>query len=417
MAPATWTGAGTGGVAGPVENTASGTQLSVAVEWVRNSAIEFTLTVTAAGTTPTNPTPRDHSFSSAAGGGGTDVSPTDVVAQVTRTLFESESLYALVIAKHPLRCFALHAPPSSSSRMTVRTLTVFLQAVVDDPILMADKVHVRPFFFSPFKFIPEAYTPPASMISRRSAPNAFPSLFSKPPDDVDVYFTQVKAHVSALHTALKTVVREVDGLLTMQTEYVRVLSEIQMKISEVSLHEERDALATYAFLVPTRIERKKKHPPYSPNRNYRKLVKAMNAIELHVGHQSTYQTSSLRPMLHVLRRSVESMLAALEARLVALDDYEDACKNVVRKRQIIERMTHSTSQSRAETAVYDLRTAVEAEKNAKEAFVGASTLINDAYVPVRNFQAQQLQEALNGYAESQLLINRNLLDAMTLWCL
>ncbi|KAJ3005422.1 UNVERIFIED_CONTAM: hypothetical protein HDU68_004623 [Siphonaria sp. JEL0065] len=116
------------------------------------------------------------------------------------------------------------------------------------------------------------------------------------------------------------------------------------------------------------------------------------------------------------------MRVSLDARLVALDDYEDSCKLVVKKSQVVERLVGSGGasgfgvyQSKAESAMFELRKAKEDEQVSKERFISATDTIRESYGTVRNAQAEELQQVLNAYVAHQLQSNMEILEAISLW--
>ncbi|KAJ3087464.1 hypothetical protein HK100_008354, partial [Physocladia obscura] len=349
-------------------------------------------------------------------------------ASVTRSASEAEALYQVLVGKHARLCFAVRANPlpasvavssvaptlptshtanhstttnshiatnqqtnqqttQQSNQQITRQSTkhsvnqnnpaaflaatiAFLRSVAASDALMADAVHVRPFFFSPFKYIPEPFTP-APLSSRRSVSNsAFSLVFSKRQEDVDVFFSQVKLHISALHAAIKAVTKEIDLVSAMQLEYASTLQDLDSRLAEASMQEQCDSIAG----------------------QYRKLAKVLSALNTSTNTTTEYNIIWLKPMLQTFKRTTSCMQIALDARLATLDEYEDACKYTQRKRAAVEKIGNSSTssssgsgngrlstQTRAESAIWELREANEAEAGARGRFVEATDLIRGSY--------------------------------------
>ncbi|KAJ3286603.1 hypothetical protein HDU79_006347 [Rhizoclosmatium sp. JEL0117] len=323
--------------------------------------------------------------------------------QVTRTSSEADHLFTCLLLKHPLFCFGLSAPIKSKETSAVakhvelRTLKAFVSSVSVRPTLMDDAELVKPFFESVFKYAPDPVTP-APLASRRSA-STFTLVFSQKKDDVDVFFNQVRLHIDAVHGKVKTIVKDVDVLAGMQIDYATCLHDLDLLMADLSLHESLDPIAS----------------------SYRKLCKTLSHLSASFNSLSDFLITNTRPSLYSYRRSMEAMRVSLDARLVALDEYEDACKNGVKKQKDLERMQASAStgvsvyQARAEQAVQEFRLAKQEEEVAKERFISATDLIRESYAPVRNAQADELQLVMNEYVENQLATNRDILEAIQVW--
>ncbi|KAJ3023088.1 UNVERIFIED_CONTAM: Melanoma-associated antigen D2 [Siphonaria sp. JEL0065] len=322
---------------------------------------------------------------------------------VIRTSVEVEALFTAIVSKHPLLCFGLVAPlkpkpnnqPSNDSiDVRVRQTTLFIASVAAKKLLLADKEHVAPFFNSVFKYLPDPVQP-APLNSRRSASaTALSFVFSKKQDDVDVFFMQVKDHIDAVHKAVRAIVKDTDIMAGMQIDYADALHDLDLKLSEISMQEQLDAIAGSS-----------KQRPY-PSSQYRKLTKVINALQQNLNLQSKHLITHFRPVLYAYRRSMECMRVSLDARLVALDDYEDACKLVVKKSQVVERLVGSGGvsgsgvyQSKAESAMFELRKAKEDEQMAKERFISATDTIRESYGTVRNAQAEELQQDVDRFVK------------------
>ncbi|ORY33003.1 hypothetical protein BCR33DRAFT_723349, partial [Rhizoclosmatium globosum] len=153
-----------------------------------------------------------------------------------------------------------------------------------------------------------------------------------------------------------------------------------------------------------------------------KLCKTLSHLSSSFNSLSDFLITNTRPSLYSYRRSMEAMRVSLDARLVALDEYEDACKNGLKKHKDLERMQVcsastgvSVYQARAEQAVQEFRLAKQEEEVAKERFISATDLIRESYAPVRNAQADELQLVMNEYVENQLATNRDILEAIQVW--
>ncbi|KAJ3062992.1 hypothetical protein HDU99_005021 [Rhizoclosmatium hyalinum] len=179
---------------------------------------------------------------------------------------------------------------------------------------MDDAELVKPFFESVFKYAPDPVTP-APLASRRSA-STFTLVFSQKKDDVDVFFNQVRLHIDAVHGKVKTIVKDVDVLAGMQIDYATCLHDLDLLMADLSLHESLDPIAS----------------------SYRKLCKTLSHLSSSFNSLSDFLITNTRPSLYSYRRSMEAMRVSLDARLVALDEYEDACKNGVKKQKDLERM-------------------------------------------------------------------------------
>ncbi|ORY40716.1 hypothetical protein BCR33DRAFT_719256 [Rhizoclosmatium globosum] len=183
-------------------------------------------------------------------------------------------------------------------------------------------------------------------------------------------------------------------------------------MADLSLHESLDPIAS----------------------SYRKLCKTLSHLSSSFNSLSDFLITNTRPSLYSYRRSMEAMRVSLDARLVALDEYEDACKNGLKKQKIwrgcrdIDRIyinpctsgSASTGvsvyQARAEQAVQEFRLVSKQEEEvAKERFISATDLIRESYAPVRNAQADELQLVMNEYVENQLATNRDILEAIQVW--
>ncbi|KAI9347617.1 Vps5 C terminal like-domain-containing protein [Obelidium mucronatum] len=289
--------------------------------------------------------------------------------------------------------------PLSMPQSTCARRRCFWRPVEQKLPLMADTEHVRPFFESVFKYIPDPVTSPPLQSRRSTSANALSFVFSKKPDDVDVFFNQVKDHINAVHKSVRNIVKDVDVMAGMQIDYANALHDLDTKLSEISMQEQLDSIAG----------------------QYRKLTKVINALEQNINSQSRFLITHYRPILYAYRRSMECMRISLDARLVALDEYEDACKLVVKKAQVVERLAATAGsagpvyQTRAETAMFELRKAKDDEQTSKDRFISATDTIRESYGTVRNAQADELQQLLNSYVAHQLQTNTEILDAINLW--
>ncbi|KAJ3071975.1 hypothetical protein HDU98_004503 [Podochytrium sp. JEL0797] len=255
-------------------------------------------------------------------------------ATVLRTPSEIDALFEYVCLEHPLLSFGIVAPapkasPSEAERQTQR----FIKSVFSVGLLRQDKgVQI----VEHEQYIAEAVSS-APKHSRRAASSssAFSLVFSKKQDDVDVFFNQVRDHVEAVYKAVRRCVKDIDVLAGFQIDYAACLHESDTYISQISLSQPLPATATL----------------------YRKLSKTLDAISINLDVQSKYYITVLRPVLYAYRKSIQCLLDSLEARVVLLEAYEDACKEVVKKGGVVERISTSGSArvERAEAGLFELR--------------------------------------------------------------
>ncbi|KAI8621610.1 hypothetical protein BC830DRAFT_159720 [Chytriomyces sp. MP71] len=183
-------------------------------------------------------------------------------------------------------------------------------------------------------------------------------------------------------------------------EYGAAIRKAELRLSEYSM-DEIDAIA-----VPLR-----------------KLAKFLHTLESITNSQSQFHISNIRQRFHAHTRSLKCMKVALEARLVALDEYEDACKVTQRKTQALERMGGNISASgpspglrnAAEMSLAELQQAKDNEGLARERLFYATSAIKENYGKVRSAQGEDMQRVLNDYVSNQLQCNREVMEAIEAW--
>ncbi|TPX69001.1 hypothetical protein CcCBS67573_g06959 [Chytriomyces confervae] len=311
----------------------------------------------------------------------------------TRSHAETDALFDLVREKH-----GAATDPSAA----VRYAQAFLSSVLAVPALANDSDHIAPFFTSVFR--------PASLQSRRSvSSSAFSLVFSKKRDDVDLFFDQAKAHIMAVYAVLKDIVKDLDAMAGVQIEYGTGIYAAETRLSEYAA-EELDSIAI----------------------QLRKLGKFLHTLESITHAQSHYHIANTRQRLHSHTRSLKCMKVALDARLVALDEYEDACKVTQRRTQQLERVSGSVTGGAvglmgaaaassisigraADIGIQDLQQAKRIEFDAKERLVYATSTIKESYGKVRGTQGDDLQEILNDYVANQIKCHTEVLEAIEAW--
>ncbi|KAJ3237417.1 hypothetical protein HDU81_009515 [Chytriomyces hyalinus] len=336
----------------------------------------------------------------------------------TRSYSEVDLLFDLVREKHPLFCFCVSAPlqhgTAIDSVAATRYAQAFLASVLATPALANDTDHITVFFTSVFRYIPDPF-PPAPLQSRRSAASssAFSLVFLKRRDDVDRFFDQAKAHILAVQGGLLAVVKNLDSLAGAQIEYGVGLSQAEMRLTEYATNE-IDLTAG----------------------ELRKLANLFHSLESITQAQSHYHLSDTRPRMHSHTRSLNCMSVALDARLVALDEYEDACKVTKRRTQQLGRVGGSATVTPSLTSSqkiscdaargsvwedYHLQLsalhlqAEEFEVEATERLVYATSAIKDSYGNVRDAQGDDLQGILNDYVANQIKCHSEVLEAIEAW--
>ncbi|KAJ3235371.1 hypothetical protein HDU81_000578 [Chytriomyces hyalinus] len=331
----------------------------------------------------------------------------------TRSHAETDALFDLVREKHPLFCFCLSAPlkhgAATDPSAAVRYAQAFLSSVLAVPALANDADHIAPFFTSVFRYIPDPFQP-APLQSRRSvSSSAFSLVFSKKRDDVDLFFDQAKAHIMAVYAVLKDIVKDLDAMAGVQIEYGTGIYATETRLSEYAT-EELDAIAI----------------------QLRKLGKFLHTLESITHAQSHYHIANTRQRLHSHTRSLKCMKVALDARLVALDEYEDACKVTQRRTQQLERVGGSVTSGAvglmgaaaassisigraADIGIQDLQQAKRTEFDAKERLMYATSTIKESYGKVRGAQGDDLQEILNDYVANQIKCHTEILEAIEAW--
>ncbi|KAJ3257752.1 hypothetical protein HDU77_002548 [Chytriomyces hyalinus] len=337
----------------------------------------------------------------------------------TRSYAEIDLLFDLVREKHPLFCFCVSAPLKHSTAIesvaATRYAQAFLTSVLAIPALANDTDHITVFFTSVFRYIPDPF-PPAQLQSRRSAASssAFSLVFLKRRDDVDRFFDQAKAHILAMQGGLLAVVKNLDTLAGTQIEYGTGLFQTETRLSEYASNE-IDPIAG----------------------NLRKLANLFYSLESITHAQSHHHLSNTRPRMHSHTRSLNCMSVALDARLVALDEYEDSCKVTRRRTQQLGRVGGSAAvtpslksgQRISNGGVagagvwedYHLQLsalhlqAAQFEVEATERLTYATSTIKESYGKVRDAQGDDLQQILNDYVANQIKCQSEVLAAIEAW--
>ncbi|KAJ3210337.1 hypothetical protein HDU82_008328 [Entophlyctis luteolus] len=348
---------------------------------------------------------------------------------VTRSLAETEALFAAIKSAHPGRCFTLLPPPlptsvsappaphlptsrynslsPSSDASSLVALRACIESIVADRVLFADETVVRPFFFSVFKYEPptslsifaitsSAASSPRSARRSSSPASAFALVFSKKPDDSDVFFSQVRQHLNALQTAAKDLCNRVDEYASKLIVLAFSMHELELRLAEMAKFETNETVS----------------------KQLRTLSSVINALEANVNAKSSYHMSCLRPGLLLFGGSIECMQLALDARMDLFGDFSDACKTVARRRQRLESLSVSSgSTSKKESVAQKLQEAYAAEAATRGAFMEVTRTVRAAYIPVRTGQAERLQALLNEYVQAQLQANAEILQAINEWAL
>ncbi|KAJ3384978.1 hypothetical protein HDU84_002562 [Entophlyctis sp. JEL0112] len=197
---------------------------------------------------------------------------------VTRSLPETEALFAAIKAAHPTRCFSLLPPPLPTSvsaplalpvsryasfspgadASSLTAIRACIESIVADRVLFANKIVVRPFFFSVFKYVPPTSSSMfAATSSATSSPrparlsssplSALALVFSKKPDDSDAFFSQVRKHVNALQSAAKNLCNRVDEYASKLIVLAFSMHELQLRLAEMAKFETNETVLKSVF--------------------------------------------------------------------------------------------------------------------------------------------------------------------------